>query len=314
MTHPQKHFLRALATVAIAACALSAHAFSLFGGDGKSDALSAIRKADKILSRADSVYDGGNPDQALELYRKALAIYSRVEEKFPGLEDGIAGYRMTYCNDQIGHISGPGDAAGQPAAPAVKQPSLSFDDAITGAAFTGTGAASATPDGASADAIGEDSAAVEAMQLSAEAVSALLAEARFALEEGRVDDAATAALDILRADPQNRSARLMMGVARTRQQRFDEARVALEDLQAEGEDEAVLLALSAVYQAIGRNDRALSVLNKAIQLDSKRPDPYMNMAWLMLGAGDADSADAYYRVAVRLGAARDRQLERRLGY
>ena len=292
------------------ACALSAHAFSLFGGDEKSDALSAIRKADKILARADSAYDGGNPDQALELYRKALAIYERVEGKFPGLDDGIAGYRMTYCNDQIEHVSGGGGVVGQPAATVLRQPSLSLDDALSDPAFAGGQKPDAAAEGASV----LEGGAVEAVEVSPETISTLLAEARFALEEGRVDDAATAAVDALRADPQNRAARLLMGVVRTRQQRLDEARVALEDLQAEKEDEAVLLALAAIYQASGRNDYALAMLDKAMRLNPRRPDSYMNMAWLMLGTGDPDSADAYYRVAVRFGASRDKQLERRLGY
>ncbi len=306
----KKHQFPAIVFAVLAACTLSAHAFSLFGGDEKSDAISALRKADKILARADSAYDGGNPDQALELYRKALGIYERVEEKFPGIEDGVASYRMLYCNDQVSQISG-GDGIDELSLPPLVPPSSLSIDASSANPVDNAATVDALP---MEESVGADIDDVEVAALTPEAIATLLAEARFALDEGRVEDAATASLDILRVDPQNRAARLVMGIVRTRQQRLDEARVALEDLQSEGEDEAVLLALAAVYQASGRNDKALVALDKAIRLDSKRPDPFMNMAWLMLGDGDTESADSYYRIAVRLGAPRDKQIERRLGY
>ena len=318
------HIFRAAIVGALLACATTSQAFSLFGGDSKSDAAAAIKKADKILSRADSAYDGGNPDQALDLYKRALEIYEKLEKDFPGVEDGVAAYRIAYCGDQIAQISGvvstnPPEDGQDEKRPAVAMPKSDFslEDPLDTPAFEMDTFADASANEAGAAGISpiddpNDEGALA--ELPPAAIAALLAEAKDALDAGRVNDAATAAIDLLRADPQNRAGRIMMGVIRTRQQRFDEALVALEDVLAEEEDEAVLLAIAGAYQASGRMNHALLALDKAIRLNPKHPAAFMNMAWLMLASNEAKAAEANYREAVRLGAPRDKQLERKLGF
>ena len=59
----------------------------------------------------------------------------------------------------------------------------------------------------------------------------------------------------------------------------------------------------------------MDALDKAMKVEPKRPDGYLNMAWLLLEMNTKESGEAemYYRQAVKLGAARDRDIERRLG-
>ncbi|MGI6496581.1 MAG: tetratricopeptide repeat protein [Kiritimatiellia bacterium] len=312
---------RSLPVVLAAAAALllapSAKAFSLFGKNPKSEALSAIRKADKIMARADSAYDGGNPDQALALYRKATDIFERVEGDFPGIDDGTARLHLAYCQDQIRLIEGK-TLPHVPSAPSLDldaPPPFAWPEDEGAAA--GGGLAAVLDDGAQETFV--DSGSIPGQEDGRPPPAAfdpapLFHEAHSLFEAGRLDAAAAAMVEVLRADPQNRSARLMMGVIRCRQYRYDEALVALEDLLAEEKDEAVLLALAAVYQSTGRFDYALLALDKAIRLNPKLPAAYFDMAALMLSRGEEASAEAHYREAVRLGGARDLQLERLLGF
>ena len=308
----QRILLRtAIPLAAVLALVQPAPGFSLFG-DAKSDAISAIRKADRIVARADGAYDGGNPDQAVALYRKAADIFSRVEKDFPGIDEGTARLHLVYCEDQIRRIEGTrtggdDDAGLVPAADFRMSP-------LPPPAGAGAFPEDSDETEEQAAAEGEAPALADPLPPPPLEVGPMLREARALLEDGNLDAAAETVVDILRSDPQNRSARLMMGVVRCRQRRFDEALVALEDLQAEEEDEPVLLALAAVYQATGRPNLALLSLSNAIQRNPKHSAPYIDMAWLMFSQGELEDAEANYRAAVRLGAKRDLQLERRLGF
>ena len=148
-------------------------------------------------------------------------------------------------------------------------------------------------------------------------IAADLREAGKLLEDEQLADAIRLLVGVLRADPGNRSARLMIALVRTRQGRYDEALVALEDLRGKNEDLPLLLALSAAYCGAQRFFDAMLVLDKAIKLAPADPRAYLNLAWLHLtmDAGETGrrDAEAYYRRAVRLGARRDRALEVKLG-
>jgi tetratricopeptide (TPR) repeat protein len=148
-------------------------------------------------------------------------------------------------------------------------------------------------------------------------VAADLQEARLMLEDDQLADATRILVQVLREDPGNRSARLMLGIARTRQGRSDEALVTLEDLRGQNEDLPLLLALSGAYCQEGRYFDAMLTLDKAITLAPSHPHAYLNLAWLHLamnaGTESKRDAEAYYRRAVKLGARRDRALELKLG-
>ena len=143
------------------------------------------------------------------------------------------------------------------------------------------------------------------------------AEARMLMEDGNLSEAAAVLIPMLRHDPSNRQVRLLLAIVRTRQSRYDEAIVALEDLRGIREDMPILLALSGAYMGAVRYHDALLALDRAVRLNPADPNPYLNLAWLTLVMPqDSDTlknAEIYYRQAVKHGAARDRALESRIG-
>ena len=143
------------------------------------------------------------------------------------------------------------------------------------------------------------------------------AEARMLMEDGNLSEAASVLIPMLRHDPSNRQVRLLLAIVRTRQSRYDEAIVALEDLRGIREDMPILLALSGAYMGAMRYHDALLALDRAVKLNPADPNPYLNLAWLTLvmpqEADTLKNAEIYYRQAVRRGAARDRALETRIG-
>ncbi len=143
------------------------------------------------------------------------------------------------------------------------------------------------------------------------------AEARMLMEDGNLSEAAAVLIPMLRHDPANRQVRLLLAIVRTRQSRYDEAIVALEDLRGIREDMPILLALSGAYMGAVRYHDALLTLDRAVRLNPADPNPYLNLAWLTLvmpqEPDTLKNAEIYYRQAVRRGATRDRALETRIG-
>ncbi len=137
------------------------------------------------------------------------------------------------------------------------------------------------------------------------------------MEDGNLSEAASVLIPMLRHDPSNRQVRLLLAIVRTRQSRYDEAIVALEDLRGIREEMPILLALSGAYMGAVRYHDALLALDRAVRLNPADPNPYLNLAWLTLVMPqDSDTlknAEIYYRQAIKRGAARDRALESRIG-
>ncbi len=137
------------------------------------------------------------------------------------------------------------------------------------------------------------------------------------MEDGNLSEAAAVLIPMLRHDPSNRQVRLLLAIVRTRQSRYDEAIVALEDLRGIREEMPILLALSGAYMGAVRYHDALLTLYRAVRLNPADPNPYINLAWLTLVMPqDSDTfknAEIYYRQAVKRGAVRDRALESRIG-
>ena len=188
------------------------------------------------------------------------------------------------------------------------------------AAATSDGTAAATSDGTAAATSG--GAAVQAAPpprppYDPRNFAHDFAEARMLMEDGNLSEAAAVLIPMLRHDPSNRQVRLLLAIVRTRQSRYDEAIVALEDLRGIREDMPILLALSGAYMGAVRYHDALLALDRAVRLNPADPNPYLNLAWLTLVMPqDSDTlknAEIYYRQAVKHGAARDRALESRIG-
>ncbi len=136
------------------------------------------------------------------------------------------------------------------------------------------------------------------------------------LSVDRFDDAEKALLKILKVEPEHRDARFLMALARVQQGKHADATVVIDDLLTDNaSDEPVLLLAAGSYMATGNYAKAMETLDKAMKVNPKRPDGYLNMAWLLLEMkpGKTEEPELYYRQAVKLGGPRDRDMERRLG-
>ena len=307
----------------------------------KDQSAGMLRRADALLARADAAYEQGETARAGELYQLALERYAQLHQRDPRFQDGLPRFRMDYCKGQLASLDGtpagaggvPGAAAKAPVpagpelptrAPAAHEGRLA-DEATPAqppplapeAAPPASGESGLTPDdGAAKDEVAEDGEPAVAPADPA-AIAADLKEVRTLVEDEQLADAARLLTGVLRADPGNRSARLMIALVRARQGRHDEALVALEDLRGQNEDLPLLLALSAAYCGAARFFDAMLVLDKAVKLAPADPQAYLNLSWLQLAMDEGETgrrdAEAYYRRAVRLGAQRDRALEVKLG-
>ncbi|NLF85878.1 MAG: tetratricopeptide repeat protein [Lentisphaerae bacterium] len=350
MSMRQQAFLRRLALGLLLLAGLPAEAFSLFPGR-KDEVATHLRRADALLARADAAYEAGETDVARRFYGEALKRYEVLQESQPDLHEGLPRFRVDYCREQLANLDQMPAGTGTEPAPAEtgkRAPRRGLQQFFRRDRPSETNAAPSTwvtpepvraappapPPGGSDPAASAANAGQVATPVrdtvadTAEAeparepvdpavIAADLREARVLLEDEQLADATRLLVGVLRADPGNRSARLMIAFARARQGRHDEALVALEDLRGQNEDLPLLLALSAVYCGAGRFFDAMLVLDKAIKLAPADPRAYLNLSWLHLAMNEGETgrrdAEAYYRRAVRLGARRDRALEVKLG-
>lgn len=147
-------------------------------------------------------------------------------------------------------------------------------------------------------------------------VSEELEWAKDMISVDRFDDAEKALMAVLKLHPENRDARFMLALSRVQQGRAADAAVIVDDLLADHpDDESALLLAAGAYATNGHYGKAMDALDKAMKANPKRPDGYLNMAWLLLEmkTKDVSEAEMYYRQAVKLGGVRDRDIERRLG-
>ncbi len=322
----------------LSSVAVQAGAWTLFGS--KEDALAdKLRSGDKYLQKADAAYEEGQMERASKYYGRAIQKYEKLQETDPSYMEGIAGIRLNYCAKQYTNALEAIEAALE-AANAVEVGAAdaaevgAADAAEVGAAdATEVGAADATEVGAAdATEVAKHQAASAAETSGGAAAQAAppprppydprnfahdFAEARMLMEDGNLSEAAAVLIPMLRYDPSNRQVRLLLAIVRTRQSRYDEAIVALEDLRGIREDMPILLALSGAYMGAVRYHDALLALDRAVRLNPADPNPYLNLAWLTLVMPqDSDTlknAEIYYRQAVKHGAARDHALESRIG-
>ena len=129
------------------------------------------------------------------------------------------------------------------------------------------------------------------------------------------EDAVQPLINVLRVDPANRRAVLLLATVRVQQGRYDDAIVTIEGLRDGNEDEAVLLLASGAYCGAGRYFDALLALDQAMKKNPELPQAHINMAYLLLEMGPEKRAEAesYYKYALKLGMPRDALLEKRLG-
>jgi tetratricopeptide (TPR) repeat protein len=305
-----------------------------------------MKDADAFMSQAQNAYIDGQTKEAIELYRKALASIADVEEKngdrVATSEFAPLRFRKALCETEIDRImledvSSKARTVAVTDTTALELKRAERKKAAETNSVPDTAKELVSKQGVSPDPLASDTPKSETPEPEAKAapvvatlaptngvaaapqlvnVSKDLEWAKDMISVERYDDAEKALLGVLKQVPNNREARFLMAYSRMLQDRPVDAAVIIDDLLADNPgDEAVLLLAAGIFTSSGHYAKAMDALDKSMKANPKRPDGYRNMAWLLIemNPNGVDEAEMYYRQSVKLGCARDREIERRLG-
>jgi tetratricopeptide (TPR) repeat protein len=260
-------------------------------------------KAEKLASQAnaqvqagDEVWRAGDMGKAAQYYQAAAEQYRQAEQLSPNLQNGLVRFRLSYCASQVEQIQNVAREKAKPEGPvAITHP-------------TGLAREREVPTPSQAE-------ARMAMLEEPVDVRRELAIAQRFITGDHPAEAVPSLIKVLRAEPTNRRALLLMATVRVQQGRYDDAIVTIEGVRDAEEDEAVLLLAAGAYCGAGRYFDALLALDKVLKAHPELPQAHINMAYLLLEMTPEKRADAeaYYQHARRLGIPRDAMLEKRLG-
>jgi len=274
----------------VAACLLgmagSAQAVWPFNESDESKAEKLVTQGNQQLQAADELWRAGNAAtvtvirasttaKAAEIYQAAAITYGEAEKLSPNLLNGLIKLRISYCAGQIEQI--------QEAAKPKPEPRVAVTHPAGLARGAGGGASSS------------EQAEVD--------VRRELASAQRCITGAHPEDAVPFLINVLRVDPTDRRALLLMATVRIQQGRYDDAIVTIEGLR------------SGAYCGAGRYFDALLALDKVMKKTPDLPQAHIDMAYLLLEMGPEKrgDAEAYYKYARKLGIPRDAALEKRLG-
>ena len=286
-----------------------------------------LQPANELMSQASTSYVDGKAKEAIEGYRQALAELARLERENPARvtssEFSPVRFRKALCETEIDRIMleemnatartvAVTDTSALEAKRAARKKEAMTNN-LPEVAVKLAPKKGETPEPApvTTAAGGQVAPAGKTASIRDE-----LEWAKDMLSVDRFDEVEASVVKVLKQDPEHVEARLLMALVNVRQGKHSDAAVVLDDLlQDVPRDESVLLLAAGSYAAAGNYARAMTTLDKALAVNPKRPDGYLNMAWLLLemAPDKLDEPEMYYRQAVKLGAARDRDLERRLG-
>jgi tetratricopeptide (TPR) repeat protein len=301
-----------------------------------------LEEVNKIMAEAQDVYVDGDGDKAVELYRKALGEIKKIEIRYPdrvtSSEFAPLRFRRALCETEIDRIlleqvsiASRSVAVTDTRELEKKRIKRKNEAATNRFAKISTKLNSKTGSGII------ESKTVEADKESREAKDGVAKR----VEEGsrsadntkldiaveldwvadmlameKFDEAERSLIRVLRADPPNFKGRYLLALVHARQNKLTDAQIIIEDLVTDyADNESVLLLASGLYTALQRYPKAMATLDRALKLAPKRPEGYLNMAWLLLqmNPGKLDDPEMYYRRSVELGGQRDFELEQRLG-
>ncbi len=280
----------------VAAClfgAVTAAHAGLFGGDDEAKTEKLVNQANAQLQAADEVWRGGNMAKASELYQVAADTYLQAEKITPNMENGLIRFRISYCMNQVEQIQNAAKEKAKPVVIAVTHPQGIPRDHDEHASATNEPRAPV----------------VELVDVHRE-----LAFAQRCITGEHPEDAVPALVKVLRAEPTNRRALLLMATVRVQQGRYDDAIVTIEGLRDANEDEGILLLAAGAYCGAGRYFDALLALDAAMKKNPNLPQAQINMAYLLLEMSPEKrgEAESYYKRALALGIPRDALIEKRL--
>jgi len=309
------------------------------GDKGKTTKVSELLKdANEFMSQAQTAYIDGKAREAIDLYRKALAEIARVEreneKRLASSEFAPVRFRKALCETEIDRIMLEEVNATARTVAVTDTSALELkraerkkaaetnnvpESSVNLAAKKGVEKEEGkdVPDEAVSERKIDPSQKVDlAHEGQSTNVVKDLEWAKDLISVDRFDDAEKVLLAALKDKPDSRDARFLLALSRVQQGRVADAAVIIDDLLADNaKDEAVLLLAAGAHTAKGDYSKAMEALDKAMSVDPKRPDGYINMAWLLLEMNpkQLSEAEMYYRQAIKLGGARDRDIERRLG-
>jgi tetratricopeptide (TPR) repeat protein len=279
--------MRQLATVIV--CVAVVIACRSASGEG-STASEQFDKAYKTLLAADDARDSEHNGQAVGLYKQSLEMYMDLAKKYPSWTPGKIKFRITYCNNQIDALMKAGDKPANTAA--------------------GGGAADATPQ------VNQTPPQQTARQVTREqnamSVEQIKGTASRLLALGKTDDAKALLIDGLHLEPDNRSIRLMIGIAQCQAGMFTDAVYVLAELaKEEPSNPSTQLALAAAYVGLGRLDDGVKALRAAIELNPNVPEAHYDLAQILRLTTPADvvTIKAEYEKSLSLGGGPDKDLD-----
>ena len=325
-------FIRTLLISLVAACVCVSPAETWAKDKEKKLKVSELLKdANEFMSQAQAAYIDGQSKQAIELYRKALAEIARVEkenEKQVGSSEfAPVRFRKALCETEVDRIMledvsanartmAVTDTSALEAKRAERKKAAVTNNVPESAVMLSSKQGTKTTGSVAEPAPKGEKTPDPAEPGKPLNVTQELEWAKDMISVDRFDDAEKALLAVLKQTPNHHDARFLMALSRVQQGRHADAAVVIDDLLADNpSDEAALLLSAGAHAAIGHYSKAMDSLDKAMKVEPKRPDGYLNMAWLLLemNSKDLGEAEMYYRQSVKLGGARDRDIERRLG-
>ena len=257
-----------------------------------------------LLMQADDANDRNAPSAALRLYREALAAYASLANRYPDWQAVITRHRIAHCRNQIEVLNrrtNPG-AGRVPAAPDAQPPAADAAPPLAGASPL---SARAPP-----PAVLQPAPA----RLSPEKLGALRSfqeAARRALRGGDVENARNLLAKAVNLDPDDRTTRLLIGLAQCRAGEYESAIHLLEQLVSEDpRDAEACVLLGTTYFGMGRFQDAEETLQQALRLNPRLSQAHYNIAQIRLSSQPPDlkTAGQHYQKALDLGAEPDEQM------
>lgn len=278
-----------------------------FGDSKETEAAELETKANMQLQSADEAFRAGDKNRAYQFYQRSAEIYNNAEHVKTNFDNGLVRMRIAYCFQQIEQIKESANAKPSAVAPvAVTHPPE--DDDIPPLL---------TPmprvqEPISSQSTNRPSNPAPARNLD---VRHELDVAQDLLLTNHLEGALASLIKVLKVDPENRRALLLIATVRMQQGRYGDAIVPIESLRGPDEDATVLMLAAGAYCGAHRYFDALLALDKVLKTNPDLPQPYLNMAYLLLEMSPEkrNDADMYYQQALKHGASRDMQLEKRLG-
>jgi tetratricopeptide (TPR) repeat protein len=297
----------------------------------KPPVIELIKPATELMSQAQEAYIGADSKKAVALFREALVLLVKLERDYPQWAPtptfSPVRFRKAICETEIERVLLEEAQASSRTIAVTDTRELEKmrqdrkNAAETNRVVVTTRKLNSKSSGEVVDEVAVKEDATKPVVKPAEPkgpvkISEELEWAKDMIQVEQFANAETALIKVLKADAENKEARFLMALAKVQQGKASDALIMLDDaLEDTPGDEATLLLAAGAQFSQGAYSKAMELLDTAMKANPRRPDAYLNMAWLLLDMRPDALTDAelYYRQAVKLGLARNRDMERRLG-